>query len=549
VSAPPPRRWLPGLRVQSRAQFFTDIVAGVITACVVIPQAIAYAGIAGLPAQAGLYVAFIPMVVYAFLGMSRVLSVSTTSTLSVLTATAIAVAGNSPDAAALLAIFAGIMLVVAGMLRAGFLANLVSVPILAGFKAGTGLVIIVGQLGKVLGIPVAGDNFIDKCVDLIRGLDDINGTTMALGVGTIVLLVLIRRFAPRVPGPLVAVVAGIILVAWLDLAEHGVAVIGSVPSGLPVPKVPDTDDWRLLLPAAAGIALLSFVESLAASRSLRRRDDPPVDPNRELVALGAANIGGGFFRGFPAGGGLSQSAVNADAGARSTLAGLVTAAVAAIVMTSLTGVLNDLAQATLGALVIVSAYGLVKPAELRRIREVRLRDGILGYTALAGVLLLGVLQGILLAIIISVSVLVAQAHRVPLDVLVADDAGGVRKAAPDEPNEMRPGLLALRIRGTLSFTNIDHVNTLILNQVDRCSPPPRTVLIDFTFVPELEVTGLDALTTLTAEIRLRGASVWMSGLDAALDEMVARHHRDDSDRRYPTLAIAVSAYIAETEAS
>jgi sulfate permease, SulP family len=197
--------------------------------------------------------------------------------------------------------------------------------------------------------------------------------------------------------------------------------------------------------------------------------------------------------------------------------------------------------------VVVSAYGLVKPTELRRIRRLRLRDGLLGYTALAGVLVFGVLQGILLAMVISVSVIVAQSHRVPLDVLVADGAGGVRKAAADEPHELRPGLLALRIRGTLSFTNTERVTTQILDQIDHCSPPPRIVLIDFTFVPELEVTGLDALTAVANEIRLRGAAIWLCGLDPALDEMVARHRADDSDRRFPNLGTAIHAHITEPE--
>ena len=231
-------RWIPAvdwLRHYQPAWLRRDLVAGVVTACVVVPQCVAYASLAGLPVQVGLYVATVPMALYALLGTSRPLSVSTTSTISLLTASAIADSGE-PDvlvAASALAVIVGVLLLVVGLLRLGFLADLVSSPILTGFKTGTGLVIIAGQLGKLTGIPVDGSGFFQDLRDVLAGLDEIHGLTLALGVGTIVLLVALRRFAPRVPAPLIGVAVGIVIVAAFDLADRGVAVIGEVPSGLP----------------------------------------------------------------------------------------------------------------------------------------------------------------------------------------------------------------------------------------------------------------------------------------------------------------------------
>jgi sulfate permease, SulP family len=282
--------WARGYR---RAWLGPDLVAGAVASCVVVPQAIAYASLAGLPVQLGLYAALVGMLVYALLGSSRPLSVSVTSTISIITATAVAGSKDPAATAALLAIVAGVLLLVAGVVRLGFLADLISLPILSGYKAGIGLVILSSQLGKVLGIPVDGDGFFENVADVLRGLDDVNGAALALGGATIVVLLVLPRLVPGVPAPLVAVAAGIAVVAAL---EPDVDVVGTVPAGLPAFEVPAFDGWRDLVPAAGGIALMAAVESLAAARALARRDDPPVNADRELRALGAANFANGLFQ-------------------------------------------------------------------------------------------------------------------------------------------------------------------------------------------------------------------------------------------------------------
>jgi sulfate permease, SulP family len=367
-----------------------DLLAGLTTAAVVVPQAVAYASLAGLPVETGLYVATVPMLAYALLGTSRPLSVSSTSTISILTAGALADSGAAGDpgraaaTAALLALLVGGMLVAGGLLRVGFLADFISSPVLAGFKAGMGLVIAASQLGKVLGVPVESGGFFAQVWSALGQLGDANPATVALALGGLAVLLGLRRWAPGVPGPLIVVVLGVALVALTNLEGRGVALVGPVSGGLPRPELPSLSGAAALLPAAAGIALMSFIESISAARAFAARTDPPVDADRELLALGAANLAGGLFQAYPAGGGTSQTAVNDGAGARTQVAELVTAAMAVLTLTLLASLLADLALPILGAIVLVAAIGLVNLAPLRRIRSVRQRDFWLGLVAMAG---------------------------------------------------------------------------------------------------------------------------------------------------------------------
>jgi high affinity sulfate transporter 1 len=494
-----------------RAWLRWDLLAGLTTAAVVIPQAVAYASLAGLPVQVGLYVATVPMVAYALLGTSRPLSVSSTSTISILTAGALTEAGAAGDprraaaTAALLALLVGGILAAAGLLRLGFLADFISSPVLAGFKAGMGLVIAASQLGKVLGVPVQGDGFFAKVWSALTQLGDANPATVALALGGLAVLLALRRWAPRVPGPLVVVVAGIALVALTDLEDRGVALVGAVPGGLPGFELPDLAGAAALLPAAAGIALMSFIESISAARAFAARTDPPVDADRELLALGAANLGAGLFQAYPAGGGTSQTAVNDGAGARTRLAAVVTAAVTVLVLTVLAPLLADLAQAILGAIVLVAAIGLVDLAPLRRIRTIRRRDFWLGLVALVGVLVLGVLRGVLEAVLISLLVLL---HELDHPRIVA--------------GERAPGLLAVRLEGRLFFANARRVVDRIAAIAAGHRPAPRVVLLDFGAVNDLEMTALERLGDFAEDLHGQGKALWIAAPSQRPREMLRR---------------------------
>jgi sulfate permease, SulP family len=537
--------WLKGYR---RAWLRWDLLAGLTTAAVVVPQAVAYASLAGLPVQVGLYVATVPMVAYALVGTSRPLSVSTTSTISILTAAALTEAGVADDAgsaaatAALLALLVGGLLVVAGLLRLGFLADFISSPVLAGFKAGMGLVIAASQLDKLLGVPVEGDNFFAKTWSALEQVGDANPATVALGAAALAVLLALRRWAPRVPGPLVVVVAGIALVALTGLEGRGVALVGPVPEGLPSFELPDLAAAGALLPSAAGIALMSFIESISAARAFTGKTDPPVVADRELLALGAANLGAGLFQAYPAGGGTSQTAVNDGAGAKTQVAELVTAAMAVLTLTLLASLLADLAQPILGAIVLVAAIGLVNLAPLRRIRAIRQRDFWLGLVALAGVLTFGVLRGVLVAVVISLLVLL---HELDHPRVVA--------------GERAPGLLVVRPEGRLFFANarrvVDHIAGIAADQ----RPPPRVVLLDLSAVNDLEITALERLADQAEDLHRQGRALWVAAPSQRPLEMLRRAAeltgRADLQadtgrlgvRVFPTLDDAIAAYEDRTQ--
>lgn len=489
----------------------------------------AYATIAGLPVQTGLYVATVPMLVYALLGTSRPLSVSTTSTLSALTAAGVAVAAGgdpsrAPVAASTLAVLAGGLLLLAGLLRLGFLADFISAPVLAGFKAGTGLLIAAGQLGKLLGVPQEGDSFFAKVGSALSHLEETNGPTVLLAATSIAVLLALRRWAPpSLPGPLLVVALGIGLAATTGLADRGVALVGAIPPGLPGPAAPDLTMVQALVPAAAGVALMAFVESIAAARAFTAASEPEVDADQELRALGGANLAGGCFQAFPAGGGLSQTAVNRETGARSQLAGMVTVLVVVLTLLFLTPLFEQLPQATLGAVVIVAVAGLVDLAALRRIRELRVRDFRLALVALAGVLVLGVLQGVLLAVVISMLTLIYGTNHPPIEVLGRRPGTGFWRDLGRHPDDQTiPGLLVVRPVALIYFANARRVRRRLLDLVDAAPSPPRVLLLDLDAVPDIDVTALEALPSFDADLRRRGITLWLANLNARPLDMLRR---------------------------
>ncbi|HSC79353.1 MAG TPA: SulP family inorganic anion transporter, partial [Chitinolyticbacter sp.] len=364
-----PRTTAPAIRL--------DLVAGLIAATVVLPKAMAYATVAGLPVAAGLYTALVPLVIYALLGSSRVLSVTSTTTLAILVGSELAllVPDGNPErmlaAAATLTLLVGIMLVLAAVLRLGFIANFISTPVLTGFKTGIGLVIVLDQLPKLLGVHIHKQDFFHDVLALLQSVPQTSLLTLAVALATLALLLLMEKLWPHSPAPLVAVAGGIAATALLDLPALGVSVVGAIPQGLPALTLPDLDLVRQLIPGAVGIALMSFTESIAAARAFAREGDPYVNPNRELVATGAANAVGALLGAMPAGGGTSQTAVVRAAGAVSQRASLVTAAVALAVMLLLAPLLAKRPNATLAAVVIVYSVGLIQPGEFMAIRRVR----------------------------------------------------------------------------------------------------------------------------------------------------------------------------------
>jgi high affinity sulfate transporter 1 len=466
--------WLRGYR---RDWLRPDVAAGLTSAAVVIPKSMAYATVAGLPVAVGLYTAFVPLVIYAVLGSSRVLSVSTTTTIAILVAANLAqlAPGGDPAellrAAATLGLLVGAFLVAASLLRLGFLANFISEPVLVGFKAGIGFVIVLDQLPKLLGVHFPKATFVENLVSLLQSLPDTSALTLALGLVTIGVLIGTERFLPRAPAPLVAIGLGIAGMLLFGLAQHGVEAVGELPRGLPRLVLPDGALVSALWPGAAGIALMSFTETIAAARAFATNGEPLLRPNRELLATGLATAGGALLGAMPAGGGTSQTAVNRLAGARSQMAGLIAAGVALLTMLFLAPLMSLMPQATLAAVVIVYSVGLIQPLEFRSILAIRRTEFVWAVAAFAGVMLLGTLRGILAAVLLSLVSLAQQAAEPQVISLARKRGTNVfRPRSAEHPDdETISGLLMVRVVGRLFFANYQRVFDKIRAKIDpRC---------------------------------------------------------------------------------
>ncbi|HYC11029.1 MAG TPA: SulP family inorganic anion transporter [Steroidobacteraceae bacterium] len=516
------------LRHYQRDWLRPDVIAGLSAGAVVIPQAMAYATVAGLPVQVGLYTAFLPMVIYALLGSSRPLSVSTTGTLAILTAEALERFAGQADGAALVAALAtltllvGAALLLGGLLRLGFVANFISDPVLTGFKAGIAIVILFKQIPALLGIHIARGSFTHNLADLWAALPQTSSITLVVGAMTIGMLLLMKRFSPSLPSSLIAVAAGIAAVALFALPQHGVETVGHIPTGLPTLTLPDVSVVEELWVAAVAIALMSFTETAAAGRAFARSDEPAPVANRELIATGLANAGGALLGAMPAGGGTTQTTVNRLAGARTQVAELVTAAATLATMALLAPLIGKMPQATLAAVVVVSVVGLIRRAEFRAIRQIRRTEFLWALTALAGVVLLGTLKGILVAICVSLVALAYQESDPPLyEVRRKPGTNVFRQVCPEHPeDESFVGLLLLRTEGRIFFANAPHLARKAQALLEQSHQ--RVFVLDLSAVFDIEYTALMMLAAAEKQLRSNGRVLCLAGLNPEVLALVRR---------------------------
>jgi len=510
-----------------------DVIAGLTAAAVVLPKAMAYATVAGLPVAVGLYTAFIPMVIYALLGSSRVLSVSSTTTLAILAGTQLGLAVPDGDpaklvtATATLTALVGAMLLLARLLRLGFAANFISAPVLTGFKAGIGLVIVLDQMPKLLGIHIEKQGFFRDLLSVARHVPETSLLTLAVAAATLLVLIGLERRLPHSPAPLVAIGGGI-AAAWLfGLQALGVSTVGLIPQGLPSLTMPDLALIEQMVPGALGMALMSFTETIAVGRAFARPDDPPINANRELVATGAANFGGALFGAMPGGGGASQTAVVRAAGGRSQKASLVTASAAAATMLLLAPLMGLLPNATLAAVVIVYSVGLIQPVEFLAIRKVRTMEFRWALIACAGVLVFGTLKGIVVAIIVSLMGLGAQTAYPRVSVIGRKRGADVlRPLSPEYPDdETFEGLLIVRPEGRLFFVNAQYVADQILALIAQYKP--RVVVFDMSRVPDIEYSALHMLIESEKRATELGIVSWLVGLNPGVLEVVRTSGYDE----------------------
>ena len=503
-----------------------DIVAGLTAAAVVLPKAMAYATVAGLPVAVGLYTAFVPMLIYAILGSSKVLSVSSTTTLAILAGTQLGLLVPDGDparlltAAVTLTALVGVILMLAAALRLGFVANFISTPVLTGFKAGIGLVIVLDQMPKLLGLHITKAGFFRDVFSLLQHLPETSLLTLAVAGATFAVLIGMEMLWPHSPAPLVAVGGGIAASWYFGLGDLHVSTVGLIPQGLPSLTLPDLTLVEQLLPGAFGIALMSFTESIAAGRAFAASAEPAINANRELIATGAANLGGALFGAMPAGGGTSQTAVVRAAGGRSQKASLVTAGAAAATMLLLAPLLGMLPMATLAAVVIVYSVGLIQPAEFLSILKIRRMEFSWALVAFLGVLVFGTLKGIVVAIIVSMVNLMSQTASPPVYVIGRKRGADVlRPLSPDNPDdETFEGLLILRPEGRIYFANAQNIADKINALVTRYQP--QVVTLDMSRVPDIEYSALQMLIEGEKRSQERGVTLWLAALNPSALKVV-----------------------------
>jgi sulfate permease, SulP family len=538
-----------------------DAVAGLTVWAVLVPEALAYASIAGVSPVVGLYAAPGALLLYAAFGSSRHLVVGPMSATAALSAAAVADVAMPNSAGfvahtAALAITTGLIALVAGLLRLGFLASFISEPVLKGFIIGLALTIVAGQLPDLFGVEGGGGNFFEKLRRLLSNLDQTSVTTLAVGLASLALVLGLRRFAPAVPGSLVAVLVGIAAVWLLDLDAHGVEIVGQINSGLPALGTPDVAaaDYLALAPAAAGVMLVGFAEGLGAAKTYAARHHYEVDANRELVGLGAANLGAGLSSGMVVNGSLSKTAVNGSAGARSQVSGLVVAALTILTLLFLTGLFENLPQATLAAVVIAAVIELVDfPAlaalyriatrELRGIYGIAARpDFIAAVAALAGVLVFDTLPGLFIGVVVSLLLLLYRASRPHVAVLgqVPGTPGQYGDLQRHPENELEPGIALLRVEGGLFFANADTVRAAV--RAHAAEPGTRAVVLDAETAPFIDVSAARMLVQLTDDLRRLGVELVLTHSVGQVRDVLRRADTAATlPPAYPSVQAAVEA--------
>jgi sulfate permease, SulP family len=537
-----------------------DLLAGMTVWAVLVPEALAYASIAGVSPVVGLYAAPGALLLYAAFGSSRHLVVGPMSATAALSAAAVAEVATqgSADFAAhtvALALTTGLLALGAGLLRLGFLASFISEPVLKGFIIGLALTIVAGQLPDLLGVEGAGGNFFERLWGVLADLGQTSATTLLVGLASLALVLGLRRVAPRVPGSLVAVLAGIAAVWLLDLDAHGVGIVGQIDSGLPALGPPDVDasHYLALAPAAAGVMLVGFAEGLGAAKTYAARAHYEVDANRELLGLGAANLGAGLSSGMVVNGSLSKTAVNGAAGARSQVSGLVVAVLTVVTLLFLTGLFENLPEATLAAVVIAAVIELVDLPALTALSRMATRQlrGIYGIAArpdfyaavaaLAGVLVFDTLPGLFIGIAVSLLLLLYRASRPHVAVLgqVPGRPGHYGDVQRHPENQLEPGVVLLRVEGGLFFANADTVRDAIRN---AAGPGTRAVVLDAETAPFIDVSAARMLVQLTGDLRRSGVELVIARDVGQVRDVLRRAETDAPlPRAYPTVPEAVEA--------
>ncbi len=552
------REWAPGianLREYDRSWLRGDVLAGITVAAYLIPQVMAYASVANLPPVTGLWASLVPMLLYALLGSSRQLSVGCESTTALMTATALAplvAAGTQEyiEMAMVMALLVGVICLIAGLCRLGFLAELFSRPVLVGYMAGVAVIMIVGQLEKVSGVPVDGISVVDEVKSFFTNIGNFHTPTLILSIIVLALLLIINKVAPKFPGPLTIVVAAAAVVALFDLDDEGIKVVGSIPAGLPTPTFPDfpiADMVHMLIPAA-GIAVVAFTDNTLSARTFAARKGEYIDANAELRALGVCNLATGVTRGFPVSSSGSRTALGDAVGSRSQVYSLVMLVTVILFMFLGRGILENFPMAALGALVVYAALKLVDIPEFRRVAKFRRSELLLALSTTVSVLILGVLYGVMVAVALSIIDLVRRVAR-PHDSILGYVPGmaGMHDIDDYPTAEPVPGLVVYRYDAPMFFANSEDFRERALDAVAKSPTPVEWFVLNAEANLDPDLTAMDAMEQLRKELTGRGIVFAMARVKQDMyDDLLAAGFVDrlGQDKIFMTLPTAVEAFRA-----
>jgi len=538
-----------------RANIRYDLIAGLSVAAIALPVGIAYAEIAGVPVVYGIYSALIPLFIYALFGSSRQLITGPDAATCLMVASAVApLAGGDPqrylELVVTITLVTGLFHVIFGFCRFGFIANFLSQPILIGYLNGVALIILIGQFPKIFGYESDGGEFFTKIIELFSKIDTFHLQTALLGIAAIIALLLMKRFSPRLPAPLIVTASAIAVVWLLDLQNSGVAVLGKVPEGFPMLHIPtfDHSTFRPLLKQGAGIALISFTSGILTAKSFASRNRYDINADQELVAFGACNIASGLVQGFPVTGADSRTAVNNSMHGKTQLVGIVAGIAILLFLLFLTGPLSFLPNTALAAIVAVSSLGLLDLAAVRELARASRRELVLCLITTAGVLYLDVLPAVFLAIILTLLWILLVASQPYVEELGrVPGVSGYHDVSKHPEAATIPGLLLCRFNGNLVFFNIDYFKKQLTSAIAAADTPVEWVVVDASSVNYIDITALHKLIDLNDELRGQGIHLTYARVKSSLWRYFDRSWLEEKPRfaervNYYTLTSAVNAF-------
>jgi len=534
-----------------------DVIAALTVWALVIPEAMAYAGIAGMPPEYGLYAAPLALIGYAIFGTSKHLNVGPSSTVAALSfgvVVGLASAGSDEfiSLTIMLAILTGILLIIAGLLRAGVLADFFSKPVLDGFIVGLAITIVVGQLDKLLGYEVESLDFVPDVLVLLKDFGMTHWPTLVVGLVSLALLFLMEKYIPKVPAAITVLFLAIIASALLGFEDMGIHIVGEIPAGLPPIGLPGgitLDQVLSLLPGAAAIAVVAFAESVATARSYASKFNYKVNADQELIALGAANTGAGISSGFVVDGSLSKTSASVEAGAKSQMVSIIAAVIILITIVALTPLFYALPEATLGAIVIHAVWHLIDYHKLMRYRKLTSLDFWTAVVAMLGVLTLGILQGLILAVFVGLIALIIGTKTRATSVLGRVPDENIFRGLENYPEgETYPGLLILRYDGSLFFANAPDFADEVRSGVELSDPHPRVVLIDGESINGIDATAIFTTIELNDELKRADVELRFARVRANVMKIMQRSDLVEiigSDHFYVSIQDGVDAFLSE----